>query len=106
MAKSVNQKRLTQIKASTWAAFQGTFAAVLGLGVAILHSIDSIARVADSTDSVLQGMAFGLATGIVSIVVLPLVYFAIGWVVGYVQAWAFNVILGAAGGISVELTDE
>lgn len=105
MAKS-NQKRITQIKATTWATFQGTLAGVIGLGVAILHSIDSVARVADATDSVFRGLAFGLATGIVSIIVLPLIYFAIGWVVGIVQAWVFNFILGAAGGISFVLEDE
>lgn len=105
MAKT-SQKRVTNIKATTWAAFQGTLAGVIGLGVAILHSIDSVATVADATDSVLSGLAFGLATGIVSVIVLPLIYFAIGWVVGIVQGWVFNFILGAAGGISFELEDE
>jgi tetrahydromethanopterin S-methyltransferase subunit C len=105
MAKA-QAKRVTKLKATSWAAFQGTFASILGLGVAILHSIDSTARVAESTDSVLRGMAFGLATGVVSIIVVPLVYFAIGWVIGLVQGWVFNVVLGAAGGLSFELEDE
>lgn len=105
MAKS-QAKRVTKLKATSWAAFQGTFWSVIGLGVAILHSINSTTRVADATDSVLRGLAFGLATGIVSIIVVPLVYFAMGWVVGLVQGWAFNVILGASGGLSIELEDE
>ena len=105
MAKS-QAKRIIRIKATSWAAFQGTFASVLGLGVAILHSIDSTASVAADTDSVLRGMAFGLATGIVSIIVVPLVYFGLGWIVGLIQGWVFNAVLGASGGLSFELEDE
>ncbi|MCA9331233.1 hypothetical protein KC957_04220 [Candidatus Saccharibacteria bacterium] len=105
MAKA-QTKRVTKLKATSWAAFQGTFGAVLGLGVAILHSVDSTVQVADATDSVLRGMAFGLAAGIVSIIVVPLVYFGVGWVIGLVQGWVFNVVLGASGGLSFELEDE
>lgn len=101
-----SEKRLTQIKASTLATFQGTFAAIIGLGVAILHSIDSVARVTETTDSVLSGLAFGLATGIVSIIVLPLVYFALGWIIGLVQGWVYNVVLSTSGGLVVTVEDE
>lgn len=105
MAKS-QAKRVVRIKPTSWAAFQGTFWSIVGLGVAILHSINSVAQVADSTDSVLRGMAFGLATGVVSIIVVPFIYFGIGWVIGVVQGWVFNVVLGASGGLSFELEDE
>ncbi len=105
MAKS-NSKRITKIKASTWATFQGAFAGIIGLGVAILHSLESTIQVAEATDSVLRGMAFGMATGIVSIMVLPMLYFAFGWLIGIVQAWVFNVVLGAAGGLVFDVADE
>lgn len=105
MAKS-SKKRLTAIKATSLANLQGTFASIIGLGVAILSSLETTINVADSTDSVLRGLAFGLAAGVVSIIVVPLIYFAIGWVVGLVQGWVYNVILGAAGGLVVDLEDE
>jgi citrate lyase alpha subunit len=105
MAKS-NKKRLTAIKATSLANLQGTFASIIGLGVAILASLETTINVADSTDSVLRGLVFGLAAGVVSIIVVPLIYFAIGWVVGLVQGWVYNVILGAAGGLVVDLEDE
>lgn len=104
MAKT-SEKQLTEIKATSLAAFQGTFAAVFGLGVAILHSLDSVAEMTAATDSVLQGLAFGLATGIVAIIVLPLVYFAIGWVLGLIQGWIFNVVLGTTGGLVVKVKE-
>lgn len=47
----------------------------------------------------LAGLSFGFATGIVSIVVLPLVYFAIGWLIGYLHSWIFNAIVGETSGI-------
>lgn len=104
MAKT-SEKRLTKIKATSYANLQGTFASIIGLGVAIMHSIDSVTRVAEATDSVLRGMAFGLAAGIVSIIVLPIIYFAIFWVFGIVQAWIYNVVLGAAGGLEITVED-
>ena len=105
MAKS-NYKKLSEIKATSLANLQGTFAAIVGLGVAILYSLGTTIDVAASTDSVIKGMAFGLTAGILSIIVLPLIYFAIGWVVGIIQGFIYNVVLGAAGGLSVKLEDE
>ena len=104
MAKS-STKKLTGIRAGSVAMFEGTFAAIVGLGVAVLYSLSSTVELAKSTSSVLTGLAFGLATGVVAIVVLPLVYFALGWVVGYVHGFVFNVVAGTSGGIDLELED-
>lgn len=104
MAK-VDSKRLVSIKSASWAVFQGSFASVIGLGVAILYSLKGTIKVAASTDSVLTGMAFGLSVGIVSIIVLPMVYFVFGWLIGLVQAWIYNTILGISGGIVFEIKD-
>ncbi len=106
MVNRKNNKRVVEVKATSLAAFEGTFAAILGLGVAILHSLRTTVNVADSTNSVVSGMALGLATGVISILVLPFIYFAIGWIVGLVHAWVFNVVLGASGGLVFNLEDE
>jgi len=106
LKKKTSSKRIVRIQASSLAAYEGTFAAILGLGVAILHSLNASVRVADSTDSVLRGLAFGLASGVVSVIVLPFVYFAIGWVFGLLHAFVFNVVLGASGGLVLDLEDE
>jgi hypothetical protein len=105
MAK-IENKRVVSLGVTSIAMFQGTFAGVIGFGVAILHSLRATVDMAGSTESVLAGMAFGLATGIVSILVVPLVYFALGWVVGLIQGWVYNTILGASGGIVLGLKDE
>ena len=105
MAKKGN-KRVVGIKSSTLAVFEGTFMGILGLGVAILHSLRATVDVASETQSVLGGLAFGLATGIVSIIVLPLVYFGIGWVFGYLHGFIFNVVAETSGGLVLRLEDE
>ena len=105
MAK-VESKRIVRVNPMTVAMFQGAFASIVGLGVAVLHSLKATVHVAQSTDSVITGMTFGLAAGIISIIVVPLLYFALGWVVGLVQGWVYNVVLGASGGVVVELTGE
>jgi len=105
MAK-VSTKRVTKIKASTLATFQGSFAALLGLGVAILYSLETTVQTAQATQSVLRGMAFGLAAGLVSVVVLPFLYFVFGWVIGMLQAWVYNAVLGVSGGIVFDIEDE
>ena len=104
MAKS-STKKLTGLKASSVAMFEGTFAAIVGLGVAVLYSLAGTIELAKSTSSVLTGMAFGLTAGVVAIVVVPLVYFALGWVVGYVHGFVFNVVAGTSGGIDLEFEE-
>lgn len=105
MAK-VSDKKIVRLSAWSLANLMGTFTAIIGLGVAILHSLDSVIDVTEATDSLLRGLAFGLATGIVSIIVVPLIYFAIGWLVGLIQGWVYNVVLGAAGGLEFTLEDK
>lgn len=105
MAKTTT-RRVTRIHATTLATFQGTFASLIGLGVAILFSLQTTIQTAQETESVLRGMAFGLTAGVISIIVLPFVYFVFGWVIGLLQAWVYNAVLGAAGGIVFDLQDE
>jgi hypothetical protein len=104
MAKA-RKTKVTGVKASSIAMFEGTFGALIGLSVAILYSLAGTIELASSTSSVLTGLVFGMAAGVVAIIVVPLVYFAIGYVVGYVHGFIFNAVAGASGGIELELED-
>lgn len=106
MAKKNNNTRIVGIKSSTLAMFEGAFFGIIGLGVAILHSLRTTIDIAESTQSVLSGFALGLATGIVSIIVLPLIYFGVGWVIGYLNGFVFNVIAETSGGLVFRTEDE
>ena len=105
MAK-VENKRVVTLKPTSFALFQGSFAAILGLAVAVLYSLQTTVHVAKATNSVLQGMTFGLASGALSIILLPFLYFAIGWLIGLVQGWVFNAVLGVSGGLVIGMQDE
>ena len=97
--------KITGVKASTIATFEGTLGAILGLGVAIINSLDRTVNLAEQTNSVLAGLSFGIAAGIVSIIILPLIYFGFGWIVGYIHGWIFNVVIGQSGGIEFDTAD-
>lgn len=98
---ALRTNRIVKIKATSLATFEGFLAALIGLGVAILYSLRNSAQLSLSTNSVLKGLAFGLATGIVSIIIVPLIYFGIGWVIGLIHGWIFNAVSSASNGIIV-----
>lgn len=103
MVQLLSKKEVTVVgvKASTVALFEATLASAIGLFVAILFALRTTISLTNETNSVLAGMSFGLAAGVVSIIVLPLVYFAIGWIIGYLHGWIFNVIVGETHGITL-----
>jgi hypothetical protein len=105
MSKRSNT-RVVGVKSATLATFYGTFMSIIGLGVAILHSLRATIDIAEATQSVLGGLAFGLATGVISILVLPLIYFGVGWVIGYIHGYIFNIVAESSGGLVVRLEDE
>lgn len=92
--------KLVGVKASTIALLQASFGFVLGLAVAILNSLEATINLTKETNSVLVGLSFGLTAGIVSIIILPLVYFGIAWVLGYINGWILNLILRMSGGVT------
>lgn len=104
MARS-STKKLTGLRAGSIAMFEGTFAALVGLSIAILYSLAGTIELTQATSSVLTGLAFGLTAGVVALVVVPLVYFAIGWVIGYLHGFIFNVVAGASGGIELDFEE-
>jgi hypothetical protein len=101
----MNQKevRLNGIRPTSVAMFEGTFGAVLGLAVAILYLLRGTVVYTQATDSLLQGLLLGLTVGAFSIIVLPVVYFIIGWVFGIVNGFVFNLILQASGGLRLDM---
>lgn len=100
MAKQV-ENNIVGIKPSTVALFQATFGAALGLGIAILRSLEASVQFGKETESVLAGLSFGVLSGVTLVIILPLVYFGLGWLLGYLNGWILNVIVRASGGVMV-----
>jgi hypothetical protein len=98
--------RINNIKATSLAMFEGAFAALIGFAVAVAAWIGLTAHYTAATDSLLKGMLFGLAPGLLAVIVDTLIYFAAGWIVGLVHGWLFNMVSGMMRGIVVGTTAE
>jgi H+/Cl- antiporter ClcA len=103
MSKATFNKRVIRIKPTSIAMMQGIFASAVGFIIAVLFSLNKTLAIAESTNSVLKGLSFGIVSGAVAIFVVPLVYFGLGWLVGFVQGFVLNALVEGAGGIEVEL---
>ena len=105
MAANKGNRRITGVKSSTLALFEGVFGSIIGLGIAIMYSLNTTVEYTEQTDSVFRGLAFGATAGIVSIIVLPLIYFAFGWVIGYIHGFVINVVAENSEGIVLRMED-
>ncbi len=105
-AKKTSGLRIVGVKPTTVGMLQGTTFFLVGLMVAITHTVSSTVQWAESTESVLRGLALGLAGGFIAIVCVPIIYFAIGWVLGSLQGIIINAIVGISGGIVVATQKE
>ncbi len=107
MAKSsASLVRVTGLKASTVGMLQGTFFALLGLVIAISNTISASVTWAESTESILRGLTFGLAHGFVSIIFIPIIYFVAGWVLGFLYGVILNAVLESSGGLVLKTHDD
>lgn len=107
MAKSTTSLlRVTGLKATTLGMLQGTFFALVGLVVAVSYSFTSIVKFTESTESILRGMTFGVAHGIIAILVIPLVYFFVGWIIGFLYGVIINALLESSGGLVLKTENE
>ena len=94
--------RVVGVKATTVGMLQGTFFSLLGIITAVSYTISAGVKFAESTESILRGLTFGLAHGFVAIILVPVIYFVAGWILGTVYGWILNALLGSSGGIVLE----
>ena len=98
--------RVIGIKASTVGAIQGTLFAVVGLSSAIMFTISEMIHLTSATDSLLRGMTFGIARGAMAIIFVPLVYFAIGALIGLIQGIFLNALVSLSGGLVLKTVSD
>jgi hypothetical protein len=103
---NVTSVRVLGLKPTTIAALQGTFFALIGLAIAVMFTIGATVNITSETDSLLKGLTFGLAQGFLAIVFVPLLYFVIGWLIGLVQGYVLNAVLGMSGGVVVDTAND
>lgn len=95
--------RIIGVKSSTLALYEGVFASIVGLAIALFWSLSASFNYGVATNSVLKGFAFGLTAGLMSIIIIPLVYFAMGWIIGLIHGFVFNIVSTTSGGIVLRI---
>jgi hypothetical protein len=83
------------------AKISGTLYAIMGLVVGAIVSVVSMAG-GFASDNDGAG-AIGAMIGASAIVVLPLLYGCMGFIVTLIGAWIYNVLAGLVGGIELEV---
>jgi hypothetical protein len=74
---------------------------IVGVAIGGLISLGSMAGGMASEAPWMAGL--GAAIGIAAIVVLPLVYGALGFVATLIGAWLYNIAAGIVGGIEIDV---
>lgn len=106
MAQGTSLTRVIGIKPTTVGALQGTFFALLGLVTAVSYTISASVEFTESTESILRGLTLGFAHGFVAIILVPVIYFAVGWVIGFIYGYVLNTIIRSSGGLVIETVAE
>jgi vacuolar-type H+-ATPase subunit I/STV1 len=97
--------RINRIKPMTLALFLGVMGLVFGLALAVVVLIRSAAVATTATDSFLQGLMFGLGSSALVLLVAPAIYFAVGWLAGYIDALIVNLVLSWSGGVEFYVSE-
>jgi hypothetical protein len=90
--------------AKVFAILYGVFGLIVGAVVSLIAFLGAVgsAMGANGPEGA-AGMVFGLIFGAGGIIVLPIVYAAMGFVGGLIGAWLYNVVAGMVGGVELRL---
>lgn len=96
---------ITRVRVLSVAKIAGVLYAGVGLIIGALFSLIGLAGFAGGMASESSGGALVSALfGVGAIVVLPIFYGVMGFVVTLVSAWLFNIAAGIAGGVEIEVS--
>jgi hypothetical protein len=83
------------------AKIAGTLYTVLGLFIGACFSLAAMAGAFASSDSNAAGI--GTLIGAGSVLVFPILYGVLGFVMSLVAAWLYNLVAGMVGGIELDV---
>ena len=84
----------------SFAKISATLYALMGLIIGAVVTLISLAGGFTSSSS--QGAGFGMMIGAGAIVILPIMYGALGFIVTLIGAWLYNLAAGIVGGIEMD----
>ncbi|WP_406657635.1 hypothetical protein V7O62_03510 [Methanolobus sp. ZRKC2] len=89
---------VTGIGVFSLAMITGAINTILGLIYGVL-----MALMAMRTFSIMGGFSTGLLSGVGIIIIMPIVYGIVGFIIGMISAIIFNVVTGFTGGLEIEV---
>ncbi len=93
------QVHINGVKCSSVGMFEGAFALVVAFGLALAAWLEGTFTYSLPTSGLLRGLLLGMHPGFVTLIALPIVYFVVMWVVGFVHGALFNSMISWMGGI-------
>ena len=101
----VDMVQLKRVGVFSCAKVSGILYAALGLILGLLMSLFSLAVGSMMRQYGESGGIFGAIFGVGAIIFLPIFYGVLGFLVGALMAWIYNLIASAFGGIEMEFED-
>ena len=93
---------ITRVGPLSIAKIAGLLGVVIGLIFGAFVSLFSLAGAAFGASQGEDGAMFGALFGVGAIVLLPIFYGCMMFVVTLIQAWLFNIAAGMVGGVEIE----
>lgn len=90
-------KTIKRIDAKSTAKLFGFMYVIFGFIIGVITSLISLIATPKSPD------VPGLKFGVLSFIILPVIYGALGWISGRIVAWFYNLLAKKIGGIKVEV---
>jgi hypothetical protein len=93
---------ITRVGPLSVAKIAGLLGVVIGLVAGGFFSLFSMAGAALGAGAGEDGAMFGALFGVGAIILFPIFYGCMAFVMTLIQAWLFNVAVGIVGGIEIE----
>lgn len=90
------------VGAGSLAKFMGAFYGLIGLIIGAMFTLAALFGMALGASDDLEAWMAPLI-GVGAIIIFPLFYGFMGFVMGLISAWIFNIVAGLTGGLEVDL---
>ena len=88
----------------SFAKIAGTLYAIMGLVFGCIVSLIALAGGFASAAGTSEVANLGAMVGVGAIIILPIFYGGLGFVIMLIAAWLYNVVAGLIGGIELDVT--
>lgn len=102
-------KELTiqKVGVSSFGKLIGTWFAFVGLIFGFIGAVSSVVAIVSNNDlSVLQDVLYSILALFVGVILVPMLWFVIGWLQGALVSVIFNVVVSGSGGLTIEVEEK